>query len=56
MERFVQSVLVGGVALVAGLWLLALFEAATTPWFVGAGLATLGSGGLVAGIGTEVTT
>jgi hypothetical protein len=54
MERFVQLLLGGGVALVGGLWLLALFEAPSSRWLLGAGLTALGVVGLLVGIGTEI--
>lgn len=54
MERFVQLVTAGGVALVAGLWLVTLFGRGTTPWLLGGALVLLGVAGLAAGIGSEV--
>jgi hypothetical protein len=56
MERFVRLLVAGGIALVAGLWLVALFESASLPWLVGLGLAALGTGGLGAGIASELET
>ena len=41
MERFVQLVVVG-LALLAGLWLLELFGWRSSVWLAGAGLAVLG--------------
>lgn len=54
MERFVQFLLGGGVTLIAGLWLLALFAAPSSRWLLGAGLTALGVAGLLVGIGSEV--
>lgn len=54
MERFVQLVVAGGLALVAGLWTLRLLETASVAWFVGLGLAAVGVAGLAAGIWIEV--
>jgi len=54
MERFVQFVLIGGVALVAGLWLARLFAAGSPLWMLGAALAALGVVGLLFGIGIEI--
>lgn len=56
MERFVGLLVGGGIALVVGLWLVALFESATLPWLVGLALAALGTGGLGAGIASELET
>ncbi|MFC4986545.1 hypothetical protein [Saliphagus infecundisoli] len=52
MERFVQSIVAGGPALVAGLWLVAL--GGSIPRLAGIGLALLGIVGLVRGIGSEI--
>ncbi|WP_336343230.1 hypothetical protein [Halalkalicoccus ordinarius] len=54
MERFVQLIAVGGVALVGGLWVVTLFDAWSIAWFVGATLAVLGTGSLAVGIGSEI--
>lgn len=54
MERFVQLIVTGGVALVAGLWLVRILDAGSPPWLVGAGLVVLGVGGLASGIWSEV--
>lgn len=55
MERFVQAIGAGGVALVAGLWLLALFAPRRAMWLVGLGLVVVGIGGLIWGIRTELS-
>ena len=54
MERFVQLIVAGGIALVAGLWLVELFDWGSTRWIVGIALAGLGVGGLTAGIFSEL--
>lgn len=54
MERFVQLIVVGGIALVAGLWLVALLERGSIAWVVGVGLALAGTASVVAGIGREL--
>lgn len=54
MERFVQSIVAGGISLVAGLWLLTLLDAWTTGWLLGVGLALVGTAGLAGGIWTEI--
>lgn len=54
VERFVRLIVVGGVALVAGLWLLAFFDAWSVAWLVGAALALLGAGSLVGGIESRI--
>ncbi|AEH38179.1 hypothetical protein [Halopiger xanaduensis] len=54
MERFVQLIVVGGLALVAGLWLAALFARGSTVWIAGVGLALLGAASVFAGIGSEL--
>ena len=56
MERFVQSIVAGGVALVAGLWIATLVDAGSLPWLVGVALALLGAGGLAVGIRSEIET
>lgn len=53
MERFVQLVTAGGVALVAGLWVVTLFDAQSAVAF-GAAFVLLGVGGLAAGIWLEI--
>lgn len=54
MERFVQLIVAGGIALVAGLWLVRLLEAWSPPWLAGATLVVLGVLGLASGIRSEV--
>jgi hypothetical protein len=49
MERFVQAITGGGLALVAGLWLLTL-PSSGPAWGTGIGLALLGLGGLAYGL------
>jgi dipeptide/tripeptide permease len=56
MGRFVRLLVAGGVVLVAGLWLVALSESASVLWLIGLALATLGTGGLGAGIASELET
>ena len=54
MERFVRLIVAGGLALVAGLWLLELFARGSSGWLVGAALAALGTAGAFAGIFSEL--
>lgn len=54
VERFVRLIVGGGIALVAGLWLVAAFGAWSVGWLAGVGLAVLGTGGLVSGIGSRI--
>lgn len=54
MERFVQLIVVGGLALVAGLWLLESFARGSPGWVVGAGLAALGIVSAFGGIFSEL--
>jgi hypothetical protein len=54
VERFVQLVVAGGLALVTGLWLTVAFAPGTAGWLAGVGLALLGTGGLAAGISREI--
>lgn len=54
MERFVGLVVAGGCSLVAGLWLVTLFETPTTAWWAGITLVMLGLGGLGTGIALQV--
>lgn len=54
MERFVQVVLAGGVALLAGLWTVRLTGAWSPAWLAGVALATIGVAGLAVGIGREL--
>lgn len=58
MERFVQSIVAGGVALLAGLWIVALADATGEPTAVAAGglaLAAIGTAGVFAGIWSELS-
>jgi len=54
IERFFRLVVAGGVALVAGLWIVRLFEWGTAPSLAGALVALLGASALVVGIASEV--
>lgn len=54
MERFVLAIVVGGVVLVAGLWLVGLFGTRHPAWLIGLGLILTGSAGLSWGIWTEL--
>lgn len=54
MERFVQAIVVGGLALVAGLWVGTLVEPGTLAWAGGGLLALAGVAGLAYGIATEL--
>lgn len=53
-ERFVRLIGGGGVALVAGLWAVALSGPWSVAWLFGVAFALLGLGGLAAGIRSEV--
>lgn len=50
VERFVRLVVGGGVALVAGLWVVTLSSARSPPWLLGVVLVLVGVGSLAAGI------
>ena len=54
MERFVRLIVVGGLALVAGLWVLESFARGSPSWLAGAGLAVLGTASAFAGIFSEL--
>ena len=54
MKRFVQLVVAGGLALVAGLWTLRLSARWSPPWLVGVALVVAGAAALAAGIGREL--
>ncbi|WP_226004295.1 hypothetical protein [Natrinema salinisoli] len=54
MERFVQLIVAGGVVLVGALWLTALVEYGSVPWVGGVVFALLGTGVVLAGIGSEI--
>lgn len=55
MERFVKAITGGGVALVAGLWLVTLFEAGTASHLFGIAFFLVGLGGLSWGIWEGIT-
>lgn len=54
MESFVWYIVAGGIALVAGLWVLEFGAAWTLLWGAGIALATLGIAGLSVGIESEI--
>lgn len=54
VERFVWLIVGGGIALVAGLWLVSFFDAWSVAWLAGAGLALLGAGSLGGGIDSRI--
>lgn len=54
MERFVQALVLGGLALLVGLWLTEFHRAWSPSWIVGIGLAGLGFVGLLGGIASEL--
>jgi hypothetical protein len=54
MERFVQLITGGGIALVAGLWCLAVFSRPAIPWITGTVFLVLGSAGLLLGIAIPI--
>ncbi|MBV0901964.1 hypothetical protein [Haloarcula salina] len=55
MERFVELVVAGGLATVAGLWVTRLAASRSSLWLAGAALAGLGLLALGAGIAREVS-
>jgi len=55
MERFVQAVTGGGLALVAGLWVTTFAPAGTPAWAGGFTLTLLGIGGLGYGLWDVLT-
>lgn len=55
LERFVPPLFGGGVALVVGLWAIALGQPWTALWLVGSLLALVGTGWLGWGISRELT-
>ncbi|MFB6083385.1 MAG: hypothetical protein ABEJ94_03985 [Halorientalis sp.] len=55
VERFVQAVVAGGLALVAGLWLTEVFARGSPPWLAGLGLVAVGLAGLAWGIYSELS-
>jgi fatty acid desaturase len=54
MERFAKYIVAGGLALVAGLWVVELTAFGTIGWVVGLALVLLGIAGLSVGIHREV--
>lgn len=54
MEQFVQLIVGGGIALVAGLWIVALSVRWSMPWLLGVSVVLFGIGGLVGGIRSEL--
>ena len=54
IERFVQLIVGGGVALVAGLWMATLARAWSSLWLLGLLVVVLGVGGLAGGIWSQV--
>lgn len=54
MERFAQLIVAGGLALVAGLWLVELLDRGSPPWLAGVTLAAAGALALGAGIHSEI--
>jgi hypothetical protein len=55
MERFVELVVTGGLALVVGLWTVRLAAPRSAVWLAGVALALLGLAGLGVGIGRELS-
>ncbi|MFB6295377.1 MAG: hypothetical protein ABEH66_00855 [Halobacteriales archaeon] len=56
VERFAAFIVGGGLALVAGLWIVAWFRAGSAPWLLGVGLALAGTAGVSLGIWMEIDT
>ena len=56
MERFLQYVVAGGLAVVAGLWLVELATPHSGPWLAASVLAIAGAGVLCAGVSVELET
>jgi len=54
MERFVQGLVAGGFALVAGLWLTALVPSRSGAWLAGVAAAGLGVVALGGGIYSQI--
>lgn len=54
IEPFAMVVVVGGLAMVAGLWLVELFDVLSTAWVLGVGVTALGLLLLGAGINSQV--
>ena len=55
MERFVELVVTGGLALVVGLWMVRLSASRLAVWLGGAALVFLGLAALGVGIGRELS-
>ena len=54
VEGFVVRIVAGGLALVAGVWLLTLATLWSVPWLFGTGLAVSGALALWSGIWSEI--
>jgi len=54
MERFVQFIVAGGLALLAGLWLRRIADPASGAWLAGVALAVLGVVALGVGIYSQI--
>jgi len=54
MERFVQFIVAGGLALVAGLWLRQIADPTSQAWLAGVALAVLGAVALAVGINSQI--
>jgi len=54
MERFVALIVAGGLAVVAGLWVVTLLETWSSPWLLGITLVVLGAAGLGTGIRSRI--
>lgn len=54
VERFVRSIVAGGIALIGGLWVARFSTFDSMGWWVGVGLVTLGIGALGWGIWSEI--
>lgn len=50
IQRFVRFIVVGGLALLAGLWVVTIARPWAAPWIVGLALVLLGAGGVTVGI------
>lgn len=54
VEQFVQLIVGGGIALAAGLWIIALSARGSIPWLLGVAVVLFGIAGLVSGIRSEL--
>lgn len=54
IDGFVRRIVGGGIALVTGLWLVALFDTLTAGWVLGVVLVGVGLVGLGTGIWSEI--